>query len=106
MQHSSVEYFRGVNFHLAVLSHEKLIMEKLPTFVADKSLTQLKSIEDSVRLGQLMLIYGNIVQLCGDKRVQGQATMKTPKYTMQEQQGKPMSDKGIYMVIENDAKSN
>jgi len=32
--------------------------------------------------------------------------MKTPKYTTQEQQGKPMSDKGIYMVIENDAKSN
>ena len=60
-QHSSVEYFRGVNFHLAVLSHEKLIMEKLPSFVKDKSLTQLKSIEDSIRLGQLMLIYGNIV---------------------------------------------
>jgi len=32
--------------------------------------------------------------------------MKQPKYTTQEQQGKPMSDKGIYMVIENDAKSN
>jgi len=32
--------------------------------------------------------------------------MKTPKYTMQEAAGKPMSDKGIYLVIENDSKSN
>ena len=60
-QHSSVEFFRGVNFHLACLSHEKLIMKMLPSFVEDKSLLQLKTIEDSVRLGQLMMIYGNIV---------------------------------------------
>ena len=43
-QHSSVEFFRGVNFHLACLSHEKLIMKMLPTFVADKSLVEIKSI--------------------------------------------------------------
>ena len=30
--------------------------------------------------------------------------MKQPKYTTQEQQDKPMSEKGIYMVIENDAR--
>jgi hypothetical protein len=70
-QHSSVEFFRGVNFHLACLSHEKLIMKKLTSFVEDKSLTQLKTIEDSVRLGQLMMIYGNIVQLKGDPRIAG-----------------------------------
>jgi hypothetical protein len=43
-QHSSVEFFRGVNFHLACLSHEKLIMKMLPSFVADKSLLEIKSI--------------------------------------------------------------
>jgi hypothetical protein len=60
-QHSSIEYFRGVNFHLATLSHEKLIMNMLPSFVEDKSLQKLKTIDDSIRLGQLMIIYGNIV---------------------------------------------
>ena len=59
-QHSSVEYFRGVNFHLATLSHEALIMKMLPSFVADKSITQLKVIADSVKLGQMMIVYGNI----------------------------------------------
>ena len=43
-QHSSVEFFRGVNFHLACLSHEKLIMKMLPSIVADKSLLEIKSI--------------------------------------------------------------
>jgi len=32
--------------------------------------------------------------------------MKTPKYTMLEAANKPMNDKGIYLVIENDSKSN
>jgi len=32
--------------------------------------------------------------------------MKAPKYTIPEVMTKPMSDKGIYMVIENDSKSN
>jgi hypothetical protein len=60
-QHSSCEYFRGVNFHLAVLSHEKLIMKMLPSFVADKSITQLKTIDESIKLGQHMIINENIV---------------------------------------------
>ena len=32
--------------------------------------------------------------------------MKTPKYVAQEQGNKPMTDKGIYIVIEKEAKSN
>jgi hypothetical protein len=83
-QHFSCEYFRGVNFHLAVLSHEKLIMKMLPSFVEDKSITQLKTIDDSIKLGMNMIIYENIVQLRGDPRIMGQSTMKQPKYVTNE----------------------
>jgi len=70
-QNFSCEYFRGINFHLAVLSHEKLIMKMLPSFVEDKSITQLKTIEDSIKLGMNMIIFENIVQLRGDPRMLG-----------------------------------
>jgi hypothetical protein len=35
MQRSSIEYFRGVNFHIAVLQHGEKILKMLPSFVAD-----------------------------------------------------------------------
>jgi len=38
LQRSSCEYFRGVNFHLAVLSHSDAIMKMIPSFVKDGDL--------------------------------------------------------------------
>jgi len=38
MQRSSVEFFRGVNFHIAVLQHGDKIMKMIPSFIEDGSL--------------------------------------------------------------------
>jgi hypothetical protein len=38
MQRSSCEYFRGVNFHLAVLQHGEAIMKMIPSFKEDKEI--------------------------------------------------------------------
>lgn len=47
-QHSTKQYFRGVDFHLAVLSHEKMIMNMIPSIVKDGQLKQLKDISESI----------------------------------------------------------
>ena len=47
-----LEYFRGVNFHVAVLSHREKVLQMIPTFIKDEQVSGLTSIEDSVRLGQ------------------------------------------------------
>lgn len=51
MQRSSIEYIRGVNFHVAVLAHSDYIMKMIPSFVKDKQITKLDDIEDSIKLG-------------------------------------------------------
>jgi hypothetical protein len=56
MQRSSCEYFRGVNFHIAVLSHGDAITKMIPSFIKDGDLTQIKTIEDSIRLGNFMIM--------------------------------------------------
>ena len=52
LQRSNVEYFRGVNFHIAVLQANKHLLKLMPTFVKDGSITQLENMTDSIRLGQ------------------------------------------------------
>jgi hypothetical protein len=63
MQRSSVEFFRGVNFHVAVLSHAEQIMKMIPTFVKEGSLTKLDTIEDSVRLGNFMILTKHVISV-------------------------------------------
>jgi len=46
----SLEYFRGVNFHVAVLSNKDKIMKMIPSF--QKEVTSLETIDDSIKLGQ------------------------------------------------------
>lgn len=102
MQRNNIDYFRGVHFHVAVLQNEAYIMKMIPTFVAEGIVKQLKSIEDSIRLGNLMIVTKNVVQLKGDPRVPGAATEKCPKYVVLDKN--PFSDKGIYMMIEKEDK--
>ena len=52
LQRSSVEYFRGVNFHVAVLRAQDHIIKLIPSFTKDGSIIKLKTMEDSIRLGQ------------------------------------------------------
>ena len=47
----ALEYFRGVEFHLIVLTNASKIMEMLPSFQKDRTLTQLKTVDDSIQLG-------------------------------------------------------
>ena len=47
----SLEYFRGVNYHVAVLSNKKKILSMIPTFIEDGLVTKLDTMEDSIALG-------------------------------------------------------
>jgi len=51
MQQRSIEYFRGIHFHVSVLQAAPQIMKMIPSFVEDGSITQLKTMEDSIKLG-------------------------------------------------------
>jgi len=105
MQRSSIEYFRGVNFHVSVLANQSQILGLIPSLVEDGQVKQLKSIEDSINLGNMMVQFGNLIQLRADPRLIQQGSEKTPKYVIPERKGSPMTDKGIYMIIEENSKS-
>lgn len=61
LQRSSCEFFRGVNFHVAVLAHADKIMSMIPTLREDATVTQLSSIADSIKLGNAMLNSKNLI---------------------------------------------
>lgn len=52
MREKHLEYFRGVNFHVAVLSNKEHIIKMIPTIISDGSVTKLENIDDSIKLGQ------------------------------------------------------
>ena len=54
-----VEFFRGVDFHMAVLQNRERILKLIPSL--KHFIPQLESLEDSIRLGQLML-YTEVLQ--------------------------------------------
>lgn len=103
MQRSSVDYFRGVNFHIAVLQHGEKILSMIPSLVADGEIKQLKTIDDSIKLGNFMIITKNIIQVRKDPRIMGQGTEKIPKYVVPDKAA--FNDKGLYMVIEKEDKT-
>jgi hypothetical protein len=41
----------------------------IPTLVKDGEIKELKTMEDSIRLGQFMMVYRNIMQLRKDPRI-------------------------------------
>ena len=102
LQRSSVEFFRGVNFHIAVLQHGDKILKMIPSFVQDGSIKQLKSMEDSVKLGTCMQLTETIIAVQKDPRLVNQGTEKIPKYIVPTKH--PMTDKGIYMFVEKEDK--
>ena len=51
LQRSSVKYFRGVNFHIAVLQAGSEILKMIPSLVKDGEIKELKTLDDSIRLG-------------------------------------------------------
>jgi hypothetical protein len=77
----SLEYFRGVNFHVAVLSHKKQILGMIPTFVSDGAITSLDTMEDSVKLGQQMLNFRLMIQMRKDPGMI-HSNAKIPKYVV------------------------
>jgi len=46
-----MEYFRGIDFHLLVLGNEDKVLELMPSMTDDGTITQLKEVNDSIRLG-------------------------------------------------------
>ena len=78
----SLEYFRGVNFHVAVLSNKKEILKMIPTIIADGHVTQLESIDDSIKLGQEMLKFRMMIQMRKDPGMM-HSNPKIPKYVVQ-----------------------
>ena len=63
---SSLEYFRGVNFHVNVLEKRAQILELMPSFTSGQKPIKLNDIDDSTKLGQIMLDYNVIRVLCAD----------------------------------------
>lgn len=55
MREKHLEYFRGVNFHVAVLSNKEHILKLIPTILKDGHVTKLETMDDSIKLGQQML---------------------------------------------------
>jgi len=51
-----IKYCRGVNFVATVLPNAEAILELIPSFVNDKSISELKTIDDANLLGQYMLL--------------------------------------------------
>ena len=102
MQRSSVEYFRGVNFHVNTLGHSEQILKMIPTILEDGKIKDLKTIEESIMLGNLMMGLRNIIQLRADPRLIQQGNEKTPRYVIPEKPGVGMTEKGIYMIIEEE----
>jgi transcription termination factor NusB len=52
----TIKYCRGVNFVATVLPNAESILELIPSFVNDKSISQLKTIDDAILLGQYMVL--------------------------------------------------
>lgn len=104
LQRSNVAYFRGVDFHPAVLLNEKKILSMCPTLIEDGMLKQLKSLDDSIRLGNLGIVTRNVVQVRADPRIPGAPNEKKPKYIVPDKN--PFYDKGLYMVIEKEDKQS
>jgi translocation protein SEC62 len=100
LQRSSIKYFRGVNFHIAVLQAGSEILKMIPTLVKDGEIKELKTLEDSIRLGQYMIVYRNILGLKKDPRIVQAGNEKTPKYVVPGPPTAPMTDTGIYMIME------
>lgn len=99
MREKSLEYFRGVNFHVAVLSHKEHIIKMIPTFVKDGLVPQLDTIEDSIKLGQQMLSFRLLIQMRKDPGMM-HTNAKIPKYVVQCPHDMPFGDKGLYMIID------
>lgn len=68
----------------------------------DGEIKDLSTMEDSIRLGQYMIVYRTILQLKKDPRIVQAGNEKTPKYVMPCPPQQPMSDKGIYMIMEKE----
>lgn len=73
----------------------------IPTFVKEGSITQLKTLEDSIKLGTMMLMCQNILFLKKDPRIVQSEKEKCPRYVVPDR-APGMSDKGLYMVIESE----
>ena len=104
LQRSSVEFFRGVNFHILVLQNGPKIMSMIPSFVEDGTLTQMSTIQDSIKLGNFMILTKNLIAVKKDPRIMSTGTEKIPKYVVPERPNAPLTDKGIYMIIEKEDK--
>jgi len=51
-----------------------------------------------------MILHENIIQLRRDPRIIATGNEKTPKYVVPERATAPMTDKGIYLVLEREDK--
>ena len=64
---SSVEYFRGVNFHVKCLEKRAEILALMPSFVKDaQNPFKLTDVSDSIKLGQICIDYSVIRVLMAD----------------------------------------
>ena len=58
MIQDTVEYFRGIHFHAMVLQNKQEISKMVPSFIEDKLLGEIKTLPDSIMLGQYLIYIG------------------------------------------------
>jgi hypothetical protein len=76
----------------------------IPTIIEDGTIKQLESIDDSIKLGQQMLNYRLMIQMRKDPGMI-HSNAKIPKYVVQCPPDQPMTDKGLYMIIDTTTQS-
>jgi len=74
-------------------------MKLIPTIIEDGTIKQLETIDDSIKLGQQMLNFRLMIQMRKDPGMI-HSNAKIPKYVVQSPPDQPMSDKGLYMIID------
>lgn len=87
-----------------VLCHGKELLKLMPTIVSDGHVTKLDSLDDSIKLGQQMLNFRIFIQMRKDPGIM-HSNHKIPKYVVQCPPDQPMSDKGLYMVMDTTSQS-
>ena len=101
---SFVEYFRGVNFHVKVLTNAKTIQDLIPSFSSDDKPFQLSTVEDSVKLGQAMIDHGILKVLVAERNHPMNSSETTPRMVLvlpESRGGDKFTEKGLYSIVDN-----
>ena len=95
---NKIEFFRGVNFHCAVLQHGAEILSMIPIIREECWIDSLSTIEDSIRLGQAMIDSKNLLVVKADSHFKSTEKEKIPRFVMTDFTAE-MKEGGLYSIL-------